>query len=249
MFDILIVVAEKDHNKLPFVLESIYKNISGVNKYYIISPTAISDEYLWLDAEVFMDREVVDFDFSRFTGNIETRRGWYIQQFIKLFQEVTGPQYVVVDADVYLNKKIDIIGDDDKPTFLFGKNQYHLPYFQFMKSVFDLNKVHSYSFINEIMYFDRDIIKQMISSIGLNKYGFFELAVNELNKQNEVSGFSEYELYGNYVTKNFPDAYHYKFIKSCRNGKQREWNETELKEYINKMENSEYDLISMHSWI
>ena len=35
MFDILITVALKDHNKLPFVMESIYKHIKGYRDLFV----------------------------------------------------------------------------------------------------------------------------------------------------------------------------------------------------------------------
>ena len=245
MFDILILVAQKDFNKLPFVLEAIYKNIPDVHKYYLISPVPIPDEYIWIDSEQFTDREVLDFDFTRI--NMESRRGWYCQQFIKLFQEVTASNYLVVDADAIVNKKLEI--DPAHPSFYLGKDQYHLPYFHTMKMIADLDKVYPYSFISEVMFFKRGIIKYILSSLKISKYEFFDRCVDAINTVNNVSGFSEYEFYGNYVMKNWSDLYLCENINVMNMHRRRKWTDEEIKSCIKTYSDSKYDLFTMHSWI
>lgn len=246
MYDILIVVEEKDFNKLRFVLDSFTTNISGFDDIHIISNIEVPKKLP--NVKYHLDKDVIDFDFTRLRDNLTCRAGWYKQQFIKLFQNVTKDNYLVVDSDVYINRKIDVI-KNDKPIFLLGKKQYHIPYFILMKNLFDLDKVYSYSFINEIMYFKRDVISHMLSSFGVSKDGFFELVINEVNRNNHNSGFSEYELYGNYVTKYLPDSYDYRFVKTRRGGRHRKWKNEELQEYIDSLKTHDYDLITMHTWM
>jgi hypothetical protein len=245
MYDILITVAEKDYNKLPFVLESIKKYLCGFNEIHIVSPTKIQ----FASSKTFfhLDRDVVDFDFSKFKGNIALRKGWYIQQFIKLFQKVTSNDYLVVDSDVYFNRKVEII-ENGNPCFLLGENQQHPPYFDFTKKVLGFGREFPHSFINEIMYFKRDIIEKMISP--WSKEGFFEITVNALNQINHpTSSFSEYETYGNYVYKHFPEMYNVKYIKTKTLAKYRNWTKNELNATIEQYTDQDYDKISMHSWI
>jgi hypothetical protein len=245
MYDILITVAEKDYNKLPFVLESIKKYLCGFNEIHIVSPTKIQFE----SSKTFfhLDRDVVDFDFSKFKGNIALRKGWYIQQFIKLFQKVTSNDYLIVDSDVYFNQKIEIV-ENGKPCFLLGVNQQHQPYFDFTKKVFGFGREFPHSFINEVMYFKRDIIEKMISP--WTKDGFFEIAVKVLNKINhQTSSFSEYETYGNYIHKYFPEMYNVKYIKTKTLAKHGNWTKEELHNVIEHYKDQDYDKISMHSWI
>ncbi len=247
MFDVLILMHEKDFLKFRFVYESLLINLEGVDKVHCISNVKIPKKQVITGVEYYLDDAILDFDFSRFEGVVKVRKGWYRQQFIKLFQQVTSDDYLVVDSDVYFNKKINII-ENGKPSFLFGNDQHHLPYFRFMETVFNLDKVYPYSFINEMMFFKREIIKHMISSTGFNIYGFFELVIKVLNEINEESGFSEYELYGNYVTKYFKDSYNYKYLKVKRYSKHRIWEEDEIQKYINSVKESNYDLITYHSW-
>jgi hypothetical protein len=248
MFDVLITLAEKDFLKLRFVIESIERNIYDYEHIFCVSNVRVPDDKRINGVTFFLDEDILDFDFSKLTNIPDKRKGWYKQQFIKLFQQITSDDYLVVDSDIYFNKKINII-QNGKPTFLFGKDQHHPPYFQFMKTLLDLGREYNFSFINEVMYFKWTIIKDMLDRLAVTKEGFFELAVKEINKLDNASGFSEYELYGNYVTKYFIDAYNYKHIITQGKAKREIWSEEEMIQYIESFKNTDVDIIKMHSWI
>ena len=249
MFDILILSAEKDLNKIKFVYDSINNNLEGFNKIHCISNVKIDNKFRISDINYYTDDEVINFDFSKFKGNVLKRKGWYVQQYIKLFQEVTSSDYLVVDSDILFNRKIDIM-IDNKPSFFFGRDQYHKPYFVFMERLMNLDKVYNYSFINEIMLFKRDYIKEMLNQLKVNSSNeFFDLSVDILNDMNEDAGLSEYELYGNFVTKYFKNHYNYKNIKTNLSGKHSSWEDMEIANYVKYCKNLDFDIISMHSWI
>jgi len=247
-YDILIPVAEKDFVKLRFVWESIINNLSGFDKIYCISNIKMPISLRLPSVEYYTDADIIDFDYMRFTGNIKGHEGAYMQQYIKLFQKITSDDYLEVDADVFFNRKVDII-ENGKPTFLFGRDQHHLPYFDFMEKIFDLGRIYPHSFINDTMYFKRSIINHFLSLFELDARGFFEIMLSEANRYNQCSGCSEFELYGNYVTKYFKDSYNYRYLKTYLGGKYGYWNEDEIRQYINYFKGQDYDLISMHSWI
>jgi hypothetical protein len=164
MYDILITVAKKDINKLKFLYESIGQNLTGFDLINVVSDEQIPREQRINGISYWLDKEAVDFDFSLFKGNIALRKGWYVQQFVKLFQWITENDYLVIDSDVYLNKKISIF-ENGKPCFLLGKDQYHQPYFDFNNQMLGFSREYPYSFINEIMYFKRDLIFEMLNEI------------------------------------------------------------------------------------
>jgi len=243
MFDILITVAPKDFNKLPFVVDSIYENVIECGEIYVVSPVAIPDEYM-SDAHYFIDKDVIDFDLSRIE---ESRRGWYRQQFIKLFQMVTGNDYMVIDADIWINKQIMM--DVNAPTFFLGRNQNHPPYFKLMESIFGFGKVYPHSFICEMMFFKREMIWEMIKYTRHTRKAFVEACVEEVVKNGHPSGFSEYETYGNFVTNFYPDLYNYESISVHHYARKREWTQQELSDYVNALRGNTYDIITMHSWM
>jgi hypothetical protein len=71
----------------------------------------------------------------------------------------------------------------------------------------------------------------------------------ELNRTQELSGMSDYDLYGNYVTKHHPDLYNYQYVKFATGSKFRPWTEEEIKEEINKHKRTACTMIKMHTWL
>ena len=244
--DVLITTAPKDFNKLPFVVESIVRSHAKLGlRFFFVSPCAIPDEYMFIDGQYLLDREVVDFDFSLI--NMKHRRGWYRQQFIKLFQKVTSDQYTVFDSDIWVGKQL--IDNERFPTFFIGKDQFHQPYFDLMGEVVNVGREFHHSFISEIMMFDRLLIQDMLTRIHVDEQGFFDECVKFINKAGDPSGFSEYELYGNYVFKYHPAKYQFKNIRVSGKALPRDWTTEEIQKYIKQKKNQGYDLLTMHSWL
>jgi len=75
------------------------------------------------------------------------------------------------------------------------------------------------------------------------------VSVIQLNKMNHDAGISEYELYGNYVTKYFNNSYNYKHIKSYLGGKYEIWKESDVQKYVDSFKDEDVDIVSMHTWI
>ena len=65
---------------------------------------------------------------------------------------------------------------------------------------------------------------------------------------NNTCFISEFELYGNYTMKNFPTEYNFKNLNCCLGGKHSEWSTDEIVKNVEAYKNSEYDIISIHSW-
>jgi len=247
MYDILLLSGKKDLNKIKYVYDSIVENVVGFNKVYCvceeIPKNKISDIHYVDDFSILNN-----YDISSFKGNIHKRRGWYIQQYIKLLQRVTLDDYLVVDSDVFFNRKVKII-EDGKPNFLFGRDQLHKPYFDFNNELLGIGRLYPFSFINEVMYFKRDIINDIFETVGGDDKLFFNKTVEILNKGNRVTGMSEFELYGNYVYKNFKNSYNYKRIKTYLGGKYELWSDEDIIEFKKHFKHKDYDIVSMHSWL
>jgi len=245
MFDILITVAPKDYNKLPFVMRSIMLNMPDYHTIYLVSNDCIPHDKIPIEAKCYLDQYVLDYDFSKI--NMESRRGWYRQQFIKLLQTVTLDNYLVVDADICINKPVII--DLTHPYFYLGRDQNHAPYFECFNLICRLERVYPYSFISEMMFFKREIMQHLLNGLGVNVQEFLNICIAAINIVNDGSSFSEYEFYGNYVTKHWPDLYQYKKINVFHQKKKRKWTDDEIRNYIDEYKGTNYDLLTMHSWI
>lgn len=238
MFDILVLSAPKDYNKLPYLYDSITKNmLDKWNNFYIISPTEIENKNK--DINYLLDHEALNIDRRQFRH----RPNWIFQQFCKLFQNVTTNDYLVIDSDVILNSPISLY-TNNKPTFFLGRDQHHIQYFNFMDKIMKLEKNHPHSFISEIMYFKKDIVNDILNKCG-GFESFYEKSISLIGSDCYIS---EFELYGNYVMKYFSELYEIKNIKSNLSGKHRQWFEQEIKNYILEYKNSDYEILSMHSW-
>jgi len=247
MYDVLIPLAEKDFNKFRFAYDSIVKYLSGFADVHCISPVPFPKHLKIQGVLYHLDKDVIDFDFSVFKGGIKNRTGWYRQQFIELFQEVTRDDYLVSDSDNIYTKKIDVYRKG-KPLFLLGEDQNHGPYFRLTEKLFGFGREYPFSFINEIMLFKRPIIKELVASTGLTNEGFFQLVAAELNRTQENSGMAQYEIYGNYVTKYHPKLYGYEYLTFINKNKHREWTDSEIQKELDKYRDSKYSMIKMHSW-
>jgi len=247
MYDIVIPLAEKDFNKFRFAYDSIVKYLSRFKDIYCISPVEFPKHLKISGVLYYLDEDVIDFDFSIFKGKIADRTGWYKQQFIKLFQTVTGDDYLVSDSDNIYTNPIKLF-NGEKPIFLLGQDQEFLSYFILTKRLFGFGREFPYSFINEVMFFKRSIIKELVNSTGLTNEGFFQLIVSELNQTQQNSGFSEYELYGNYVTKYHKDLYDYEYLSFINKNKHRMWTDDEIEREIRKYSGT-CSMIKIHSWI
>jgi hypothetical protein len=243
-YDILIITGVGDYNKIPFLLDSIRDNIKGYNNIHIIS----QDSNLVLrdvDKDVIKhtDEETVD-EIGLDMNIIKYRPNWIKQQIFKLKQPYTLDNYLVLDADVYINKEVQLFDENNTPYLFITHNQYHKPYFNFMKDAYGIKKEYNHSFISEIMMFNRDVINEISTKSDLietlHKYIFNLSNDRRLNYYD----LSEFELYGNYLiskNKNHP----IKKLKQTQTRKKEEYTDLEIEEFIRK--NKDFDFLVYHT--
>lgn len=235
-YDVLIVVAQKDYNKLNFLFKSIKNLIPQPDNICVVSPTEITNKEE--NCLYYLDNEVLKID----RGNLKHRPNWVSQQFIKLLQNITpNDNYLVIDSDIFLNKEINVF-NNDKPNFFITINQYHQQYFNFL-NYFNVHKIYEQSFISEIMMFNKTKIREYLSSINYNTETFLEKSIEIINENCYIS---EFEFYGNMILSNFPNLYNFTNINTQVFGKHSEWSEDEINSLISS--NNNLDIISYHTW-
>lgn len=197
IYDILILAAKKDFNNLKYLFDSLVYLKPSYNKVYCVCPEYPETQIEGID--YILEKDVLAPRLPR------TRSSWVYQQYIKLFQQITVDNYLVIDADIILNKDVEII-TENTPNFLIGRTTINTPFFKWYKQMFELDRSFNESFISEIMFFDRKIINEMIP----DKEAFIE-------KSNSIITtdcfLSEYETYGNYVHTNHRAMYNYCSVK------------------------------------
>jgi hypothetical protein len=125
MFDIFIPCAQKDYNKLPYVMDAIRRNVDFGGVIHVSIPFEV-EKYQYSDVVFHHDMDVLKIDKSLWSF----RPSWMYQQCLKLFQEVTSDTFLVVDCDTIFNRPVSFY-EGDKMIWHTGWVQHHLPYFEY----------------------------------------------------------------------------------------------------------------------
>jgi len=149
------------------------------------------------------------------------RVGWYFQQFLKLGiakQDYILDTYLIWDADTIILKPLDFFTADYK-IYYDITDEHHNPYFNSIKKLIGIEKQVDYSFITEHLLFKKEIVLNLIDTFSTPTKKWWFTILDTIDTGNlSLSGFSEYELYGNYVIKNHPNEYQLRQLKKYRNG-------------------------------
>jgi hypothetical protein len=238
-FDIFITATEKDFNKLPFVVDSIYRfclNLQDLDQIYICSPNGTKFPF----GISVKDSDVLSFDRER----IKYRKNWCFQQFLKLFQNVTKNDfYYTIDADTIWNQPFELFSNG-VPVWYIGWSQRNQPYYSFNSMMFPNTFEPRSTYLADMNLFSKSVIRNMLHKFSYTQESFIDKACDIIT---EYCYPSEADIYGNYLY-NFNVPYCYKHLKTICNGKDRYWEDSEIGDYINQMRLSNYDTFSMHSW-
>lgn len=229
----LDVIIPLKSDLLTFAIEitipSIIKNIS-YNKIYIVTHksnfksliSTFDTKIICLDENDIYENlslENIKKYFENRNANSE-RAGWYFQQFLKLsiskLNFITD-LYLVWDADAVALKPISFLSKDNK-IFIETTKEFHQPYFTTLEKIIGLKKQAEFSFIAEHLVFDKKIVEEIITKISNEKNWWFPILDTIDIKNLENSGFSEYELYGNYISKFHNDTFIIRNLKKSRKG-------------------------------
>jgi len=246
LFDIVIPLGKKDINLIYSQIKHTKKNILNYNKIYIITSLDIQID----DCEIISEN-IFPFSLETiklFHGNSD-RHNWYFQQLLKLYAGFIIPnikdKYLVIDVDTFFLKPTSFI-ENNKCLYNYSF-EYTIHYFNHSKRLLennDFNRNHlNFSGICHHMIFETKFIKEIMDKIETKHndkfYNIMLKLVNINNKDELFSGFSEYELYFNYMINNHLNEItirhlNYKDIYSL--------NEQTINSILN------YDYISIHTW-
>lgn len=211
MIDFVVPCHPKDFPSLKICVSSIKENISIANRIFVIcndNPNIDGTIYVpEKNYAAFIDREKIEEKFRKYCPNLLYRTKWIYQQFIKLFSakvihELTD-SYVIVDSDTVFLKNISF--DPDK--FYYCKaEEYHKPYLDPIKKLFNIKETIGFSTICHHMIFHKKILNEMMEKVKntFESDSFFDTVLNILD-YTEGSCMSEWDLYANYMILNYPE--------------------------------------------
>ena len=132
---------------------------------------------------------------------LPARRGWYLQQLIKLsaLKSASNLERVIIwDADTVPLKDIHFFNVQGMCRYYFGKD-YHLPYFENIDRLLGLDKVCTESFIAQSFPMTGKQIRAFFSFLEERHKKTWSEAIIDSIDFDESSGFSEYEVLGTFV--------------------------------------------------
>ena len=210
--DVFIPVLEKDLPLLNFCVSGLRHNLNHpIGQIFIIAPPSKALEAGARDLDICLldendvlpelDRNRIQFVSK--TG--ESRRGWILQQLLKLAADSLTKQdyFFVIDADTVLTRKQKFTLDG-KNIFLQNP-KIRKEYFYANRRLLGFGPCNYWSFVSHQMLFKRDWLADMKLHIEQNcSQAWYDAIIGNLESKKGL-GFSEFELYGNWCLQNYPD--------------------------------------------
>jgi hypothetical protein len=201
-FDVVIPVAEKDLETLPYAVEGVRKNLMHpIGEIIIVGqkkPRLVQTvEKLHCR---FVDEAALLADLPEFSYELNgvDRSGWLRQQFIKLsFDAISTSEHVLIlDADtVFIRPHVMLW----KGRTVFNQSSdYHRPYFEVLERILGINHPSALSFTAHYVPLSRTIITALKRELETKNGCSWYQAILEAVDLEEGAAFSEQDLYGNY---------------------------------------------------
>jgi hypothetical protein len=240
--DVVIPVIEKDMGLLVEVVESLRKNVGQpIDHIFIIAPESDKIKYFCNEnnCNYVNEEKVMGFkkDEIGYRVNGRDRSGWIYQQLIKLnCNKISTKEYILLaDSDTILVKK-QIFVDDYGKMYFDMSDEFHVPYYKFMEKYLGIRHQCGMSFVSHHMIIRRSILKKLKKVIeDFSGNNWQEVIIDNLDR-NELSCFSEYETYGNYLFNNYKNKIYLNY-----------WDNLSLKRMTKKIP-SWVKTISIHSY-
>ena len=208
IIDVAICCINKDSKILPHCIKSLRNFVKHkIGDIYLIAPVnsieirkiAASEKCVFID-----ESKVIDIKKNEIKYAVKglDRSGWIFQQLLKLHVDLISKRKntFIIDADTILTRPKSLIHKGK--TILNFSDEYHLPYQKTLNRLLKNKKTMSISFVSHMMVIDNKKLKQLRAKIkSITNKTFIESILDNLDT-NEMSCFSEYELYANYILNN-----------------------------------------------
>ena len=116
-----------------------------------------------------------------------------------------------------------------------------------MNRFLGFGREYNYSFISEIMLMNKTIGREIVSILN-NIDDFYKICT--INLDGDTYNIADYEVYGNFVYKFYPEMYNLKTIKTRLMGKYCSgWISDEILTLIKELSEQDFDMFTYHTWI
>jgi glycosyltransferase involved in cell wall biosynthesis len=207
--DVLIPAAQKDYATLPLVVDSILKNVKHpLGCIHIVSNDNSQIRGICRNSNCSFVNELdlVPFDREKIRYIVDgvDRSGWLLQQFIKLSCDKLGKKDLLIcDADtIFVTPQVFEL---EGKYVLLHSDEFHIPYFNVYKMLTNLPIFSCISCVTHHMLFNTAFLHSLLTHIeDQHNEAWYDAILNNVDYL-ESSGFSEYELYGQWIMGFYKD--------------------------------------------
>lgn len=181
-----------------------------IGNIYIVAPDtdeAIKDFCLKHGLTFINERAVLGYGKEKITyhvGGVD-RRGWLFQQLLKLSGDafVANNHYIIIDSDTLIIRPLQFT--QKNKYILYESTEWHQPYFESFKKLFNYSAPHPLSFTSHMMIFSVEKLTLMKKEIAARHGKPWDEAYLDCCNTGNNSGISDYETYGQWLLRNFPN--------------------------------------------
>lgn len=208
--DIIIPIIEKDLLTIQLTIDSIRKNIEHkIKNIYILAPEnerilefCLLNNLNYMNEDIILGYKAKSLNYILSDGT--NRSGWVFQQLLKLSGAIgTTNHFIVIDSDHVLLKPHSFYSLDEQYIF-YKSSEFHFQYYKMNKNLVGIMKVPFFSYVSHKMIFNKEILNDLKNRIEIqhkeSKMRWDQIIISRLDN-NELSCFSEFELYGSTFPK------------------------------------------------
>lgn len=210
--DVVIPIIRKDLDILPLCLEGVRRNVrQHVKSVYIVAPRDADIEAFCQQEQLqFTDEQTIlgmvpgelNLQVQRPDGSTVDRSGWLFQQLVKLSGNIgTCDYYLTIDADHILLQPHVFLTSDEVPVF-YMSDECNTPYYHNIHRLMGYRYRSLFSYVDHKMLFSKQHLELLRAAIlKANPGKSWTEAIVQSYDRKETSGFSEFELYGDFVRR------------------------------------------------
>jgi glycosyltransferase involved in cell wall biosynthesis len=210
--DVVIPAIAKDVETLALSVQGLRENLShSISNVFIVGPAddgrvrAVAKD---LHCQFVDEREFLPFGKERipYVVNGRDRSGWLYQQLLKLSANkiASGSEYLLMDADTILMKKQSFIVEGKH--VLLHSDEFHKPYFDVCGDLLASPPHTLLSCVSHNMLVSLPRLARLKDHLEQRFARPWYMAILDCVDYSEASGFSEYELYGQWCISRYPSS-------------------------------------------
>lgn len=209
--DVIIPAIDKDAGTLPLAVRGVRENLAHpLGEILVLGPAesgirALAAE---LGCRFVDERTLLPFGKDSITYKIKgyDRAGWLYQQLLKLSADslASSSEYLLLDADTVLTKRqAFVVGEKH---VLLHSDEFNKPYFEVASELLGMPPQSLLSCVAHNMLISVPRLKALRQHLEQLHGKSWHAAILDAVDYSEVSGFSEYELYGQWCMARYPEA-------------------------------------------